>query len=513
MKKSSSNIKNLISKIIAMGVQFLSTMLLTRLIVGSFSGEGNGYYQLSNDFVNYAQIISIALNSMASRFITISYHQRDKKEVNTYFNSTLFANIILAISLIVPIGIIVLNLQNIINISPEMVGDVKILFLLMLFNFTITIITTVFGVSTFANNRVDLDSYRIIESTVLKVAIAYFFVSVLHLPIWSISVATIIATLYIFTMNMFYTKKLMPDVEIFKLKYFDKSHVRTLLSSGVWNSFTKVGAIFLGGLDLLIANIFVSTKAMGMLSISKTVPKYILTAMGSVASVFTPSIMIAYASEEKVNVVETIRKGIMICSLLAIPMEVIVITLGQRLFTLWVPTENASVLQMLSAISIAGYIIILPLEPVWSVFTATNKVKISSIYLTIESVAVILTVFLLLHITDNELTQMIIISGVSSVFELIRGLTFLPIVSAKLLNLPMTTFYKTIIRVFGTFILSLLVIFVINLFIPQGTSWLQLIFLGVLEIIICTFTSLFVLFNREERQMTMKKLIARFIHE
>ena len=42
------------------------------------------------------------------------------------------------------------------------------------------------------------------------------------------------------------------------------------------------------GLDLLVTNLYVSSAAMGVLSVAKTVPSAILTLFGTLASVYAP---------------------------------------------------------------------------------------------------------------------------------------------------------------------------------------------------------------------------------
>jgi len=63
---------SLISSLIAMALTMVISFFLSPYIVSNFGAEANGFTQLANNFVNYATLITIALNSMAGRFITIS---------------------------------------------------------------------------------------------------------------------------------------------------------------------------------------------------------------------------------------------------------------------------------------------------------------------------------------------------------------------------------------------------------------------------------------------------------
>ena len=55
-----------------MGVSFIVTPIIDKI-----STELSGFVTLANNFITCAQIVVSALNTMASRFITIHIHQKD----------------------------------------------------------------------------------------------------------------------------------------------------------------------------------------------------------------------------------------------------------------------------------------------------------------------------------------------------------------------------------------------------------------------------------------------------
>lgn len=498
--KNSNTIKNLLTRIMSMGVSFIATLIITNVVIKYLSNEVYGMYQLSNDFVNYAMVISIALNSMASRYITLSYYENNNQMVNCYFNTILFANVFLAMSLVFPLILVINYLDNIISIPIEYVIDIKILFALMFLNFLVSICTSIFGVPTFVKNRIDLDSYRTIESNILKIILLLFMYKVFNPKIWYLGICIILSNVYVVFRNIKYTKKLTPEIRPLDYHSFRIKYLRELLSSGIWNSFTKISSILLSGLDLIIANNLVSTSAMGLLSVAKTIPKYIISSMSTVASVFTPAIMIDYASKDKKKIIDTISISIKINSLFSLIIEIIMLTLGYRIFKLWLPNQDTVIIQTISVISMIGYIIVMPFEVLWSVFTATNKVKLSSIYLTIESIITLAIVFISLNFCNNEITKLFVIAGTSSIFETIRGLTFLPLASAYCLSIPKKTFYIPLIRFLSAFILSLVISISLNIF-KLPLSVFSLVLLIIIEIFICVLCGYFIIFTKRERKI------------
>ena len=96
-----SNNKQLLINFIAMVIAFIANaginFFLSGYIVNTVSEEAYGFIQLANTFVTYFTIITIAINSMSSRYIAIEYYKKNIDKANEYYMSTLFANIIIII--------------------------------------------------------------------------------------------------------------------------------------------------------------------------------------------------------------------------------------------------------------------------------------------------------------------------------------------------------------------------------------------------------------------------------
>lgn len=506
IKTTTSTFNNIIFKTLSMIITFASTLLITKVVVLKSGSDMYGFYSLSNDFVNYAMVLSTALNSMSGRYITLSYYQNDTKNVRRYFTSVFVANIFISIIMAVIGTVVICNLDSLIKIPAKNILDVKILFALIFVNFFVSIISSVFFVATFLKNRVDLDSLRQIESNCIKILLVLILFYSLKPNIAWLGVAVLASTMYIFYANIKYTKYFMPEVLPIEKKYISFTHVKEIFSSGIWNSITRIGAILLNGVDLLIANLIVGSQAMGMLSISKTLPKYFLSAVESFSTVFNPSITIAYAKGNIDEVVKKVNFSVKICAIISNLIEVVIIVLGVRIYTLWVPNQDANMLHILSVVAMLGYILVLPFESLWTVFTVTNKVKISSIYLITESVVSIGMVFLLLNGVSADFWQLVIIAGVSSIAEIIRGLIFLPIYSAFCLKISKLTFYKPIVRVLIALVISISISFVIENIVP-GSGLVELIILIFVLSCVSVSISLIVILQKQERSIILNKII------
>lgn len=499
MLDNSSILKNLISRCLSLVVSTIVVFLIGRIVVEEIGSDAYGFFLLSNDFVGYATIISLAISSMANRYIAISFHRNSDKELNIYFNSLFFSNVILSIILIIPVFFLTFNLEKIINIPDFLISDVKWLFLLVFVSFLLQIIFSIFSVATFAKNRVDLDSFRNTESNIIKFIFIILVYKFLELKVWHLAIASLIANIYMYISYIYYTRKFLPQVKI-KMEFFDFRYIKDVLSVGIWNSFTKLTSTLLTGLDLIIANIAIDSTAMGQISIAKTIPKLFFTAVNSVASVFTPSITEQYAKENVDNIVLYLKKGIRVNSFISVNVLTILFVLGQRIFVLWVPSQDAQLLQNISIMAMFSYAVVSPVEVLWSVFTVTNKVKISSLYLFVQSILSIGTVFLLLQFLENTIARMMIIVGISGIYEIVCGMIFLPIASASCLKVKKTTFYPALLTSIFSLIVSVCIASFITAWIPM-TGWIGLFLLCVLVCCIASIVYFIIVLNKEERRV------------
>ena len=496
---------NLIAQITSFVLMVLVNFFLAPFIINNIGAEAYGFVGLANDFVNYAQIITIALNSMASRFITIALSQKNYKSANEYFTSVFFANILLMILLAGPFLLIILFVDKLVEVPMTLIFDVKILWTFIFGNFLMSIGTSVFGVAPFSKNKLYLESLRTMESNILRVLVLLLCFSFFIPKVWYVGIASVICTFYIFSVNVFYTKKLLPGIKI-KKKHFNWRALKQILSSGIWNSFTKIGTILSSGLSLLISNVFIGASAMGILSITKNIPNVVLMAFGTIASVFLPQLTIDYAHGDIKKMKRGLFKTIKILGLFSsIPIAVLFV-FGDIFFSLWVPTQDSYVLLLLTVLSCYSYVVLLPLEGLWGIFTIANKVKVSSIWLFCESLITILITLIFIKMINSMEGKLFILVGINSTVILIRSLTFLPLYGAYCLKVKWTTFYPAIIKSIFTTLIVIVIAILLKIIITID-SWLTLFFACIIVTIIAVIVNIAIVFSKEERENIKRKVV------
>lgn len=497
MKKKQLSI-NLIANITSFGVTFFISFFISPYIIATVGKEAYGFVSLSNDFVNYISLLTIALNSMASRFITMKMHQNKVEEAINYFNSVLISNIIICILIFIPSIVCIIQLEKILTINLAIVNDVKILFAFTFFSFELSIISSTFSVATFIKNRLDLSSLRDIKASIFKgfvlVVLFYFFKP----HVFFVGIGTLLYTFICLIYNIRYTKKLTPEFKI-GFRYFKFKYILEMLKSGVWNVISKISSILSTELSLLISNLAIGDSAMGILSISKTFPNIVLQLMGIVSSVFAPNFILKYAKAEIFLLKNEIFFSMKIVSMFVGVLLVLLFGFGQILFKLWIPTVDTNLLYIMSLVYGIGLISSAPVEPLYNLFMVTNKIKVPALFSLITGILSIVLVFVGLEFANNEFVKMLIIMGTNTIFTFIRTLIFVPIYAAKCLQFNYMIFYKQIFKSIFSVVLVSFLVFIIQSYLNIET-WLELILYSIVVAIIKLLYDFYFFFSKDEKR-------------
>lgn len=498
---------NMLAQVVVFLVQMGINFLLTPFIVKSLGVEAYGFVGLSNNIIGYLQLATVALNSMAGRFITIEYHKGNLEQANKYFSSVFYSNVVISAVLAILSIILLVFLEYVIHIPVNLIADVKWLFALLCLNSLLTLVFNVYIVSPFIKNRLDVTSVRNLVSNLIKAAIILILFGFFSSHLWYIGCSTLICGIYLIIANVKIKDKLTPELGV-NLRYFDFVKVKTLLASGVWNLIGKLGDLLQRGLDLLFANWFINAAAMGILSITTQIPFIILSVLGLFTSSFAPSLTKDFAKGNLNEMLNEVYKSIRILSIsILVPIAILYIY-GDVFYKLWMPTQNSLLLQKLTICGTFALLVTSPLDGFWNVFTVTNKIKGSSIFMIINSLVVFLTVLLGLLLTEDITTKMFIIAAVRSLYGVIRGIVFLPIYGAYCMNLKRTFFYKPIIKSLFGVLVTLGICWMLRLlYVPD--NWLGFFISSLfVAIVSCCIGSILIL-TKNDKKFIMEKVIKR----
>ena len=440
--------------------------------------------QLATQMTGYVMIFTVALNSMAARFITIEINQNNNEQANLYFNSVLRANTVIAVILMVPAVLVSVYVDRIFHVPHDIIADVRWTFGFVFINTILILLGNIFTIATFVKNKLYLSSARSIEGNIIKIVLAFSLYGLLVPRVYYITLSFIFMSVYILFTNIHYTKKLLPEVKV-SAKTYSGQAVFTLLRSGIWNALDQLSNVLLGSLDLWIANVLLGATLMGQYSLAKSMPLFLLLFIASVSSVFAPQFTILYAQEKKQELLAAADVSLKIMTVFVTVPVAFLFVFGDAFFRLWLPGEETPLLYALSNIILVPIVLSGNLQPLLNIFTVTDRLKAPAFSILIAGILNIVLTFILYYRTSLGIFSIPI---ASLIVRALKDLSFLPFYAAICLKQKWFVFFPAIFRNAFCFIMITVICYAFKNFFAVD-SWLRfliaLVVCGIGSLIIC----------------------------
>lgn len=509
MAKPKQLLVNLIASVVVFLIQFIISFFLSPYVVSCLGEEAYGFITLATNFTQYATLIAVSINSMSSRFISLEYNRGNKEKANQYYSSVFWMNVILSVVVFIVSSVMILYIENIINVTPKLVGDVKLVFAFSFAGLIISFLTTCFNSSTFVTNRMDLHAYIQIATNVTRVLVILVSFMLFAPKIYFVALATVVCNLMVFIAYLFIKKRLLPHLSI-KRKYFSFARIVELIKSGVWLLVSDISSMFLNGMDLLLANLFINEKSMGRLSISKIIPTAVGGLLGFLSNIFAATFTGVLATGDKEGLVKEVKFSFKILGVfLTVPFAGIIVY-GIPFFTLWLPTnvyDSAAIKQVyiLMMLTLINVIINAYMYSIHALLIALNKVKVYSIMVFGCSIVSICATLSLVAYTNLGVYA---VAGTSTAVLGIVNLFVLPLYVEKQLGLRPLTLLSTIFKSHGTLIVTCLLFFVIMQFVSIN-NWVSFFLVCGLCAVLGYVMDFWLLLNKDEKQVVIQKIKTR----
>ena len=319
-----------------------------------------------------------------------------------------------------------------------------------------------------------------------------------------IGIAAVVSGIVSFSINAHFKKSLLPELRISPYKSFSYSKIKTLLSSGIWNSINQLSNVLLTHIDLLITNIFISAAATGDFALVKMTPNLIYTLLALLSGSFIPNFNILYAKGKYEELLHEIKKSMKIVGILiCIPIGFLLV-FADEFFSLWVPSVDSNYLFWLSFITVLPMIFGSSINPVFGVFTVTNRLRVPSLVLLAAGILNTAFIYVLLKTTDLGIWSIPIVSAIQ---QGIRNFFFTPMYASVCLKQKLLTFYPTVFKC----CFALLVVCAVGYVIKETItieSWLMLIVKTILLTIISFVINMYIIITKKERELLISKAIS-----
>lgn len=498
---------NLISQIVTFALNLCISFFLTPYVIEYIGKDVYGFVSLANNFTSYVSVATVALNGMLSRYVTIAVSRKDYQSASKYLSSVVIANCIIMLILLIPSVLFVLYLEHFVNLAASFETDIKILFLFVFIGFLISLPGGNFNSATYAVNRLDKSNLTTMVSSVLRITTILGMLLIFKPHVWYIGLASLISTIYVILKNIHYKKTLLPEVHVSR-RFFEWRVMKELVGVGIWNSINQLTQVLMTGLDLIIANLFISVASMNLLSYAKMIPTQLLSLISMIAGTFAPMMTLAYGKDDMPGFIKETNLAIKLCGFLCSVPIVGLVVFGEDFFSLWLRAlspEEVHEVAILSVLTILPQFVSVYIYPLYSVNTITTKLKIPVTVSILMGIANVIIVFVLVKATNLGVYA---VAGVSSVLSLGRIFLFVPTYAAYTLKQPLVTFYKPLFRGLISSLLMVAVFLTLN-YLTVISNWFIFVAVCAIAAVIGYALSFIVVFERDERRQLKNRLLRK----
>lgn len=446
--------KNLIFNILNVIVNIFIGIFYTPFLVNNLGIVAYGVLPLALIINQYVSVITGSLTSSLTRFYTIALQKGSYDEASKYLSTSFMVIIYLVIVLVLPFWIVVKNIENIFTIPQKLLESTRLLFVYGIFSFFLALFSSVFNISLYAINRLDLlNTLNVIRASCKFVFVFILFTSV-EVNVSYVGLASLITEAIFLCISILFFFQFTANKVSISLKHYDFTAFKVVGITAIWTIIHLLGDTGIYRVDNVLVNIFWSSKESGILGAFGEIGSYATIIASVIGSLFGPLILIAYSKNDHQLVQElSLDRSLTVGILLAVIVGIIC-GFSQVILKIWLNEEFVLYKSWL-IIKLA----LIPFFAAAGVFSfaarAWNKVRFPALMTVVLGLVNFAVLYILAKISNKSLNYIHVM--------LVSGLFFGILQSYFLSGIYFSTYYpgtrKTIFTNFFKILIVLCIVF------------------------------------------------------
>lgn len=457
-------LKNILFNIINFVANVVIGLALTPYLIKKLGIAAYGLIPLAMFLSSYIGVLTQSLTASVNRFLINELQNNNITESNKVFNTALITMLIMVFFIFLVFLWPVINIESFITVPISYETEASTLFLLMLISVLVSLISSIFSVSMYANNRIDLmQCVNIVKNLTRLVSIVIMFgCQFFSLEVFGYSV--LISEIVALSLYVNYWRTKTPYLNL-NVRNFDYKKLKKISNISSWLIVDQIGTIVLSKSDLLIVNKNFGSSVSGKYAIVAQFSDLLRAMASLVGGVMGPVMMILHSQNNQKKMVELTSVFMIALSLiLAIPI-VLLCVFSKQILSLWVG-DTFNDMSNLMWLLILPLIINLGTVPLFSINIALNKVKIPSLSNLFFGILGLLIAFVCLKFSNLGYYSV----GIGFVFATtLKNALFTPIYAAYILRVKINTFLVVHLKTISFAGIFLIICYCINFYMyPTG---------------------------------------------
>ncbi|MEE8454292.1 MAG: lipopolysaccharide biosynthesis protein [Limibaculum sp.] len=299
---------NSASSVAARFINLMVLLWMYQYLLKRVSAEEFAVYPVVTAIMVFAPLFFSFFSGGVSRYVIDAYAKGDFEEVSRTVSSILpmlvgSAAVFLAAGLLFSF-----NIEKVLNIAPQMVGDARIMMSLLIAGFALQMVCLPFGIGYQVRQRyVELNLLGILSNMLRIVLLLIFLLGIGPGVIWVV-VATFISKTAHLAVLVTRSRRLVPELR-FEWRLFEMGKARELMSFGVWTTLGQLGTVMYTNAATLVLNLYGSAVDVTSYHIGATFYRQLHSTIGMAALPLQPAITAMNALADRRRLAATVLRG------------------------------------------------------------------------------------------------------------------------------------------------------------------------------------------------------------
>lgn len=286
---------NLVTNIVTLVVSVVVGLVYTPYLVRTLGVAAYGIVPLALVINNYISVFTGSLTGSLTRFYSVALQKGDTAAASSYLSTSLAVIALILMALTPLLGVLVWKLDSVFNIPPELVPAARVLFALTTGSFFVSVISSIFNITLYALNRLDLVNVIKMSRQVFRLVFVILFFAVFDADIAFIGYANMATETILLAVSVAMFVRTKPAGITIRADRFSRAAILSVMGMTVWVLVHNLGDVGIYRTDSFLANIFWGTRESGIVGAISELGSYIMMVMTVISSLLHPLIIIAYA--------------------------------------------------------------------------------------------------------------------------------------------------------------------------------------------------------------------------
>ena len=342
MNPKRQTIRNFTFNSISLIVSIVLGLFYTPYLVKSLGIVAYGIVPLALIMNQYIGVITGSLTGSLTRFYTLAFKQKNYDDASKYLSSSFIAISAIMVVLSPVFVLIILKNDTIFNIPSEHIRETRLLFAFTILSFMLSLYSSLYNISLYSLNRLDLMNVIKIARLVFKVILTVLFFESIQKNIAYIGYANFLSELLVILLSRHYFFKTTNNWIIISPNLFEKTALSSILSMTIWVFIHQLGDTGLYRTDTVLVNHFWSTKESGILGALSEFGTYVMVVIAVITSLSGPLILNAFSVNNHDSVKKITTDHTLIVGITSSLLVGLLIGFAKPIISLWLGKEYAS---------------------------------------------------------------------------------------------------------------------------------------------------------------------------